>query len=61
MRSEYYRLKDGLANALITAIERQQLASKEGREAMLDRVMTDYVGYLPEYERQGKYGIALKK
>lgn len=61
LRSEYYRLQDDLANALITAIERQQLATKEGREAVLDRVMTDYVGYLPEYERDGKYGIVMKK
>ena len=61
LRSEYYQHKDGLANALITAIERQQLATKEGREAVLDRVMTDYVGYLPEYARDGKYGIVMKK
>lgn len=61
LRSEYYKQTDGFSNALITAIERQQLSTKEGREAVLDRVMTDYVGYLPEYARDGKYGIVLKK
>lgn len=61
LRSEYYKQTDSFSNALITAIERQQLSTKEGREAVLDRVMTDYVGYLPEYARDGKYGIVLKK
>lgn len=61
LRSEYYRLTGIFSNALITAIERQQLATKEGREEVLDKVMANYVACLPEYERQGKYGIVLKK
>lgn len=61
MRSEYYKQTGDFANTLITAIERQQFSTKEGREAVLDRVMDDYVAWLPEYERQGKYGIVLKK
>ena len=61
MRSEYYQHTDGLANLLITGIERQQLATQEGREAMLEKVMTGYVSHLPQYERQGKYGIVLRK
>lgn len=61
LRSEYYQLFGSFSDALITAIERQQLATKEGREEALDKVMTNYVAWLPGYERQGKYGVVFKE
>lgn len=60
LRSRYEQQTDGLANKLITAIERQQLASRAWRGEMLERVMTTYVAGLPEYRRDGKYGLIYK-
>lgn len=61
LRSEYTPVGGGLSAAIVNAIERSDLGTKEGRERMLDKVMNDYVAWLPEYERQGKYGIVLKR
>lgn len=61
LRSEYSHLYGGLSAALINAIEHNELTTREGRDNILNKVMENYVGWLPEYERQGKYGIVLKK
>lgn len=60
LRSEYSSQIGSFSAVLITAIERQQMATQEGRDAVLDKVMTDYVGCLPDYERDGKYGLVFK-
>nr|MBR4279925.1 hypothetical protein [Clostridia bacterium] len=61
LRSEYYLLLGSFSDALISWIDRQQLATKDGREAVLEQVMANYVAWLPGYERQGKYGIVFKE
>lgn len=60
LNSEYERLHGGLSAAVINAVGNAELATEEGRTRTLDKIMTNYVAWLPEYERQGKYGIVLK-
>lgn len=60
LRSEYSRATGGLSAAIVNAIEHSDLGSQEGRDKLLEKIMTDYVAWLPEYERQGKYGVIFK-
>lgn len=61
LRCDYYRRLGSFSDALITAIDQKRLATQEGREEALEKLMTDYVAWLPGYERQGKYGILFKE
>lgn len=60
LRSEYAGGVGDVASMLSTLIGWEQMKTQEGRDAVLDKVMNDYVGALPDYERDGKYGLVFK-
>lgn len=61
LRSEYSHATGGLTAAIMNAVEHADLGTAEGREKMLDTIMNNYIAWLPDYERDGKYGLVLKR
>lgn len=58
--SEYASGSSGLAGALVNLIDRGDLTTPEGRAKFRDKVLTDYVCPLPDYERVAEASFVFK-
>ena len=59
-RAGYAKANEGLAGALVSALEHGDLSTREGCEKITNKVLDDYAACLPDYERIGKRGLVFK-
>ena len=59
-RAGYAKANEGLAGALVSALEHGDLGTREGCEKITNKVLDDYAACLPDYERIGKRGLVFK-
>lgn len=60
LHSRYSTEQDGLDALLTNALKQVDLRTSEGRRKIAERVLTDYIAWLPDYERIGESGLTFK-